>query len=343
MDKQRENSSMSMNVEKRHSWLLAASGLLFVAICVSVALLASILKGHTTSDKDAIALVPVKTTVNHIVDAQTESVAGETEVVQGPGEQVGSASQSGNKVTTNGSQTSQTQANHIGVIESIVHTPLNPGMEVYDNLKTWETLTEVDIFKLRYENGEGVVTVEGGSDKVIAPGTENTYTFNLKNTGNVQLDYTMEIEAYFNQEDHPLPVVARLKGYDGNYLLGGEDQWCDVLELNAIKDEATIGVNRYAYYTLEWQWPFESGNDEYDTFLGNMAVGEDLTLTIVIRTLATGEDMTTEVIKVPADKITTGDAANLLIWAGAAAVAGALLLLIIFKKRREKEELHEED
>lgn len=331
MGKQKENSSVSRNVEKRHGWLLAANGLLFVAICVSVALLASIMKGHAANDKDAIALVPVKTTVSQRVSTenteqavQEESAVTESEVAQAQG---------------NGEQ----QASRADVSEVIVHKPLNPDMQVYDNLKTWETLTEVDIFKLRYENGEGVVTVEGGSDKVIAPGTENTYTFNLKNTGNVQLDYSMEIEAYFNQEDHPLPVVARLKGYDGNYLLGGEDQWCDVLELNAIKDEATIGVNRYAYYTLEWQWPFESGNDAYDTFLGNMAVGEDLTLTIVIRTLATGEDMTTEVIKVPADKITTGDAANLLIWAGAAAVAGALLLLIIFKKRREKEELHEED
>ena len=36
------------------------------------------------------------------------------------------------------------------------HTP-KPGIEASDDLVVWETMTEVEIFKVSYENGEGVV------------------------------------------------------------------------------------------------------------------------------------------------------------------------------------------
>jgi hypothetical protein len=38
-------------------------------------------------------------------------------------------------------------------------------------------------------------------------------------------------------------------------------------------------------YILQWRWPFDI-DDEYDTMLGNLAVEEDISLTIVIRTTA---------------------------------------------------------
>ena len=125
-------------------------------------------------------------------------------------------------------------------------------------------------------------------------------------------------------------------------MLGDDNTWSDVLELNQVKDSASIAVNRYAYYTLEWRWPFESGDDGYDTLLGNMAVDEDLTLTIVIKTVATGDDIVTEYTKVPI--VTTGDDAQLLLWAGIALVSiCAMLIWILYKKRHEKDEIHEEN
>ena len=153
----------------------------------------------------------------------------------------------------------------------------------------------------------------------------------------------MEMEAYFTPSTHAIPVVARLKGYDGNYIIGGDEQWNDVLDINNATDAATLNVNCYAYYTLEWQWPYEGGNDEYDTFLGNKATEEDLTLTIVIRTTATGEDMTTEVIRTDAEG-PTGDNAQLLLWISLAAGAALLMILwIIFKRRQKEEDEHEQE
>ena len=372
-----QNNQTKSSTGKHHGWLAAATGLLFVAICVTVALLASILKEHVTDDADAIALVPsqAESATGHLVvknedytasnmnisgvgtngsggvgigtTNKTAETGSEVSTAPSTGEDKGNTtSQSGSNGVNSSSGAAQTG---IGFIEEVVNVPLNPDITVHDDVRTWETTTQVDIFKIAYENGEAVVTVDGMGDKVIAPGTGNEYTFYLKNTGNVMLDYTLEIEAFFTPDTQPIPVEARLKGYDGTYLLGAEDSWADVLELNQVKDEASISVNRYAYYTLEWQWPYESGDDAYDTLLGNMAVDEDLTLTIVIKTVATGEDMETEFIKVPT--VTTGDDSNLLGWLGLAVTAMLVIgLYIIIRKKRpttsdesEQEQAHEKD
>ena len=372
---EKQNEQNLMNFKKRQGWLAAAIGLLFVAICVTVALLASILKSHISSDEDAIALVPsyvegtagsmviknenytvsnmninndVGTGGSNGVSIGTTNMTTETDdkifaVAASKEDEVDNESQ-----VSNGSNSSSgTAQTSIGFIEEVVNKQLNPDITVHDDVRTWETETKVDIFKIAYENGEAVVTVDGMGDKVIAPGTGNEYTFYLKNTGNVMLDYTLEIEAFFTPDTQPIPVEARLRGYDGTYLLGAEDTWADVLELNQVKDEASISVNRYAYYTLEWEWPYESGDDAYDTFLGNMAVNEDLTLTIVIRTVATGEDMATEIHSKP---VGSGDNMNLLGWIVLATTAMLAVVFIIICKKRliksdesEQEHAHEKD
>ena len=69
---------------------------------------------------------------------------------------------------------------------------------------------------------------------------------------------------------------------------------------------------------------------------------EDLTLTIAIKTVATGDDIVTEYTKVPI--VTTGDDSTLLLWVGVAAVAAlGMLIWILYKKRHEKDEIHEEN
>ena len=164
--------------------------------------------------------------------------------------------------------------------------PANPGFQVEDENTVWEGQTDVEIFRVSYENGEGQITVQSGKgDKVIAPGTENEYSFTLHNTGDVPLDYTLEMEAYFSDGEKMIPVVARVVDYKGKYLVGSADSFADVLELNSVREQGSLSAGYIAPYTLQWQWPFE-GDDDYDTWLGNLAVEEDITLTIVIRTSA---------------------------------------------------------
>lgn len=356
---EKQNEQKYAELKKRHSWLAAANWLLFIAICVSVAFLTSILKRHASNDADAIPLVPEGISQNELLASnQTSTDAAQVS-------QEAAAIVLGNKGTSGGQSTTNTNPQQVidqnslknengsnvpmevGVTyrDEVVTVPMNPSIQVYDDAKVWETNTEVDIFKIRYENGEAKVTVDGGGDKVIAPGTDNAYTFYLKNTGDVELDYTLNMEAYFTPADVQIPVEVKLKGYDGSYLVGDENNWIDVLALNGIEDNASIEVNRYAYYTLEWQWPYESGNDAFDTYLGNRAVDEDLTLTIVIKTVATGDDSRTEVVRVPVISWIpkTGDQANVLLWAGLLVVSACMLGIILWVKRREKDEADEEN
>lgn len=377
MEKQTEENYAGL--KKRQGWLAVANGLLFVAICVTVALLASILKNHASSDDDAIALVPENSVVNESIVPEAEGSTG-SEAAQETGAASSEGETSGEDINTeentqetsaeaskeqvvinkdslgtagngNGSTVGNGVSMQVGVTyeDQEVTVPLHPSIKVYDDQRVWETDTKVDIFKIQYENDEAKVTVNGGDDKLLAPGTSNEYTFYLKNTGDVKLDYTLTLEAYFTPADQPLPVEVKLKGYDGTYLVGSEDSWSDVLVLNDVKDKASINVNRFAYYTLEWQWPFERGEDEFDTYLGNRAVDEDLTLTIVIKTVATGDDSTTEINRVPIPSWVpsipkTGDDSNILLWAGLLGASVVMLIIIlVIKKRREKEETDEEN
>ena len=210
-----------------------------------------------------------------------------------------------------------------------VTSPADPGFQVFDENTVWEGQTDVEIFRITYENGQAQVTVQSGNgDKLLAPGTENSYTFTLQNTGNVDLDYTLQVEAYFSHGDLPIPVVARLVDYDDHYLVGSENGYAPVLELNSVDIQNSLTAGYIAPYTLQWQWPFE-GDDVYDTLLGNTAVDEDITLTIIIRTTAEygGQGGIPD----------TGDNTQLLVPAIAlvASFGGLLTLLLIPKRRRE--------
>lgn len=187
--------------------------------------------------------------------------------------------------------TSPADSSDWGMADTVPHTHGgNSGIEASDDLVVWETMTEVEIFKVSYENGEGMVTVlSSNGDKVIAPGTENSYTFKLKNTGDTALDYTLSVEAFFDPVYQPLPIEARLSRYDGEWVVGDKDNYAAVGYLDGASDTATLGAGKYNYYTLDWCWPFEGGSDVddiIDTSLGDLALTEDITFTIVLKIVA---------------------------------------------------------
>ena len=64
------------------------------------------------------------------------------------------------------------------------------GFWTYDENTIWSTKTDIEIFRLKHDNNnDGVFTVvTSDGDKVFAPGTENDYTFTIKNTNTVSLD-----------------------------------------------------------------------------------------------------------------------------------------------------------
>lgn len=208
-----------------------------------------------------------------------------------------------------------------------------PNFQVYDDNTVWSTQTDVEIFSIHYDNATGETTVRSqDGTKVLAPGTGNTYAFTLENTGNVPLQYTLEMDAWFSDTEYPIPVVVTVTDYHGDYLLGSDGEMVDVLRLSEVQEEGTIDAGYLQPYVLQWEWPFEQ-DDTYDTMLGNLAVDHDITLTVEIRTTASWYPHEDPGGLPPQ----TGDESDLMFYSIAmvASLAGLLLLLTIQQKKRE--------
>ncbi len=137
----------------------------------------------------------------------------------------------------------------------------NPEMENFD--QRWDAETSVDLFKTVYTDADGKVIAESANgDPIIAPGTRNEYEFTLKNTGNISLDFDLNLEGLFQLEGCTLPLYVRLYS-EGKWLVGGEEEWLHLSLLNSAPvDHKTIPVGESVTYRFEWQWPFEMTEEE---------------------------------------------------------------------------------
>ena len=230
----------------------------------------------------------------------------------------------------------------------------HPGIEVEDeNGVIWTSkMKRVEIFHLKYLGKDGYsVTVESSDkDKLVAPGTSNSYDFTVRNTGDTNLSYILTAETRTDGGMH-IPLEIRLK--NGEKLIKKQGiytdskGWADFEAFDGTKDSGTLKTKNSVSYTLDWKWPFgnawsdRSGEDTaedglenatekdiYDTILGNMAVNEDLTVTVELHLLASYESPK------------TGDDVNLMIWiivfvASICLLAGIWLLI---HKRKEDDQ-----
>lgn len=195
--------------------------------------------------------------------------------------------------------------------DSIFLVQAAPGFAVEDKEQVWGTETRIDLFDTEYHGiGRDVTVQSENGDRLIAPGTENEYTFKLKNTGNVAMDYIVNIDVQLFMEGKEIsldefPLGVRLRHYSGEYLLGDGKHWVSVAELEDYIEEATLAVNNYAWYSIEWKWLFEEDviddhghlqtnvGDELDTLLGNVTAETPINLSVSISTLAQPcEDLT---------------------------------------------------
>jgi hypothetical protein len=305
-------------------WIWFSVLILFVCVAATTIAFVSRLDSFLLDDEGAISLMAKDISA-------TKDNADITENIQGLGITVTQKPITEQESTDN-SDTTESPV----TAPQVTQPPRNPDFEASDNKIEWSTYTQVEIFHVSYVNGEQVITVNSGNgDKVIAPGTENSYTFKLKNTGNVALDYTVEVDAYFTPADIEIPITGRLNRYDGTWVIGGKDEYAKVPVLDTAEDNATLGAGKYTYYTLDWRWPFESGNDALDTMLGNLAADQDLTFTIVIKTTATESSDPNDPggITPPPQ---TGDNANLTLWIVLAVSSFAMMIFLLFYQNKEK-------
>lgn len=315
---------------KKNRWVWLYVLILVISVTATTIALVKRLNGFLLDDSGAIPLI------------QERSSAMSEENVSGTITQ--SAGNSEQSVETNQTIVTKQPVDTEGETNSSITATIspqdlpesgNPGFEAGDEKTVWTTNTQVEIFRVSYVNGEQVITVTSNNEeKVIAPGTENSYTFKLKNTGNAALDYTVTVDAFFSSEDIEIPISGKLNRYDGKWIVGDKDNYVDIPTLDTAEDKATLGAGRYTYYTLEWVWPFESGDDELDTMLGNLASEQDLTLTIVISTTATeSANPDDDNGIVPPE---TGDDSKLILWV--ILIIGSILMMIYLSVNGDKED-----
>ncbi|MCD8363980.1 MAG: LPXTG cell wall anchor domain-containing protein [Lachnospiraceae bacterium] len=171
---------------------------------------------------------------------------------------------------------------------------------IRDSKTVWSGETKIDIFSLSYDNAMGETTVKSSyGDKVIAPGTSDSYYFRIENTGSVSVDYTMTAEgdAVFtlNGVKYTVPVQVKLSNSDNTYLAGSANRWADVDDLDAVSDSGVLSAGHYTQYTLDWQWPYEQedveNGDAFDTMLGDLAAsGEELTVSVRFMVTASNDE-----------------------------------------------------
>lgn len=267
-------------------WLTVA--ILLILLIVSFILLGIFLQQRSARDINVIALTGED--VGDVSDGQDDTSGEADSDKEGTSDDSEGITSSDTQQSNDTVTTYETVREHI---ESKVPADEAPGMLTQDQEVQWETSTSVDLFKTAYANENGEITVvSSDGDKLIAPGTSNTYTFTLKNTGNISLDYTLNLSGVFQIENTYIPIQVRLHR-GGTWLVGDDGTWEDTASLENLAEKGTLGVSRYVSYTLEWRWPFENDEEDmriitdmFDTMIGNTAVTQNVDFELNIATEA---------------------------------------------------------
>ena len=132
-----------------------------------------------------------------------------------------------------------------------------------------ETDGSIKLFQVAYEGASGQITVEGtNGQQVVAPGTSVDYDVRLRNHDDVIIDFVIVPEVEYFTAD-TVPVNFKIVDNYGNYILGDENTGAPADQLNTLTHKGSIHPGEVYTYHVSWQWDFENGTDEYDTYLGN--------------------------------------------------------------------------
>ncbi len=240
-------------------WIIAA--LLLVLVVTSIILLATVLDTWRSGEKNVITLFPGDPTNNELYEQEIRPSD------QAPGIQVEGSPNNGD-----GSADGTSYLNK----------------------------SSIDLFKDTYMDADGNVLVQSSNgNKVVAPGTSNSCEFSLKNTGNISLDYTLQLTGNFAFGEKELPIRVRLR-YGDEWIVGGDNQWVAWKSLADATDTRTVPSGHRAIYYFEWMWPNEEmanglvdefNNalivaDKDDTSIGNAATDTSTRFDLNINTTA---------------------------------------------------------
>lgn len=221
--------------------------------------------------------------------------------------------------------------------DSYVSSDSVAGVTVKDNTTTWSNNTQIDIFEHMDSRVKSDGT--GNYNNVIAPGTSNDYTFSIQNDINYAVKYTLNISGA-NDSEYDIPVQLQILDSDGTYLTGSD--WVNISEMNNIGETCGLNPNTNKEYIIRWKWVFENDTDDYDTFLGNQSVYEEIACHINIDVVSEYDYDNPNYSD--SDKpfffdptvIFTGE--NMIYIAGAAVIVVIMLIIIFITRKKRTEE-----
>ncbi|WP_165170540.1 LPXTG cell wall anchor domain-containing protein [Adlercreutzia sp. ZJ242] len=157
-------------------------------------------------------------------------------------------------------------------------------LDVVDDAQVWSNETQVDLFKGSYDG----MVVSADGDKLLAPGTDSSYSFTLRNNADTPMDYEVALkvdtwsEGRSADEASAIPMEWRLLDANGAPV----SDW-QLRSNEEVLDSATLSAGRQARYAIEWRWAYDQDApaDAVDTAHGNRAAREDFgaTATILVR------------------------------------------------------------
>ena len=127
------------------------------------------------------------------------------------------------------------------------------GFWITDKAQIWETESMLRTFENPLYNMQ----------ERIAPGSSNSYAFNLINNNN----FTVKCDVVFIENNpYGINMQYRLK-QNGSYICGDSTTWVPYEELQSTN--ITLNPNESIPYVLEWKW-FNSANDTQIGKTGNV-------------------------------------------------------------------------
>lgn len=195
---------------------------------------------------------------------------------------------------------------------------------------------EIQIFHAEYDNNGELTVKSDFGDKVVAPGTENSYDIYVRNVGKDPISYILEAQSRIiveaNGRQTEIPIEASFYTPRDSYLLGGDDSLENLGKLDGVTDNGGLSPRNQSKYTLTWGWPFD-GDDEFDTLLGNLAAeGEELTVSVAFNVTASYDPNAAGGMPI------TGDTSSVGLWVAVFVISTFTLIILLFLSKRENDE-----
>lgn len=202
------------------------------------------------------------------------------------------------------------------------------GLTIANSNQIWTTNTTVNIF----EHNDFHVSTDGtgSANHIIAPGTENNYTFSLNNDKEYAIKYNIDISGT-NDSEYEIPVMVQILDAEGNSLSGDMKP---IKALNSVSSSGTINPYSNTQYQINWKWDFENDTDDYDTFLGNKAVEEEIACHININVISEYDYDYSSDTPSNDSPVKTGDSRNLVLYIFIL-VSSLIILTLAFVLRKK--------